>query len=186
MSGNEGGLYRKRPADVTAYRWHRNGDHPLDSSPTCCELAGTPHEGHLVRYFRNPDFPGREKCGECGAEFILHGWIDTPEGGHRVCPGDWIITGVRGEHYPCKPDIFAATYDAVLPCEQPFGRNELQVLRSRADALARYPTTANPRWKRAYLDLADVADRLDAMTARLAFPPGPDLGEVCGSGPVPA
>jgi hypothetical protein len=28
-----------------------------------------------------------------------------------VSPGDWIITGVQGEHYPCKPDIFAATYE---------------------------------------------------------------------------
>ena len=40
-----------------------------------------------------------------------HGWIDTLEGGHIVCPGDWIITGVKGENYPCKPDIFAATYE---------------------------------------------------------------------------
>ena len=37
--------------------------------------------------------------------------IGTLEGGHVVSPGDWIITGVKGEHYPCKPDIFAATYD---------------------------------------------------------------------------
>jgi hypothetical protein len=43
------------------------------------------------------------------------GWIKTLEGGHIVTPGDWIITGVKGEHYPCKPDIFEATYDAVLP-----------------------------------------------------------------------
>jgi hypothetical protein len=28
-----------------------------------------------------------------------------------VTPGDWIITGVKGEHYPCKPDIFEATYE---------------------------------------------------------------------------
>lgn len=43
-----------------------------------------------------------------------HGWIDTPEGGHTVCPGDWIITGVVGERYPCKPDIFEATYEEVM------------------------------------------------------------------------
>lgn len=28
-----------------------------------------------------------------------------------VCVGDWIICGVQGEFYPCKPDIFAATYE---------------------------------------------------------------------------
>ena len=41
------------------------------------------------------------------------GMIDTLEGAHYVTPGDWIITGVKGEHYPCKPDIFEATYERV-------------------------------------------------------------------------
>lgn len=44
------------------------------------------------------------------------GYISTLEGEMRVTPGDWIITGVKGEHYPCKPEIFAATYD---PVEEP-------------------------------------------------------------------
>jgi len=39
--------------------------------------------------------------------------IDTLEGGHIVCPGDWVITGVAGERYPCKPAIFHATYEQV-------------------------------------------------------------------------
>jgi len=39
--------------------------------------------------------------------------IDTLEGQHRVSPGDWIITGVAGEKYPCKPHIFEQTYEAV-------------------------------------------------------------------------
>ena len=38
--------------------------------------------------------------------------IDTLEGEHYVTPGDWIITGVKGEHYACKPDIFEMTYEA--------------------------------------------------------------------------
>lgn len=52
-------------------------------------------------------------CDVCGADLHIHGWIGTLEGGHRVCPGDWIITGVQGERYPCKPDIFEQTYEAV-------------------------------------------------------------------------
>lgn len=36
--------------------------------------------------------------------------IPTLEGDHRADVGDWIITGIKGEKYPCKPDIFAATY----------------------------------------------------------------------------
>lgn len=39
--------------------------------------------------------------------------IETLEGSHRASLGDWIIQGVKGELYPCKPDIFAATYDPV-------------------------------------------------------------------------
>lgn len=39
--------------------------------------------------------------------------IFTLEGTMAALPGDWIIRGVNGEHYPCKPDIFAATYEAV-------------------------------------------------------------------------
>lgn len=39
--------------------------------------------------------------------------IVTLEGLHLVSWDDWIIQGVQGEIYPCKPDIFAATYEAV-------------------------------------------------------------------------
>lgn len=39
--------------------------------------------------------------------------IDTLEGPLHVSNGDWIITGVAGEKYPCKPDIFAKTYEPV-------------------------------------------------------------------------
>lgn len=39
--------------------------------------------------------------------------IETLEGTMRADHGDWIIKGVNGEFYPCKPDIFAKTYEAV-------------------------------------------------------------------------
>ena len=38
-------------------------------------------------------------------------FIYTLEGTMAAVPGDWIIRGVQGEFYPCKPDIFDATYD---------------------------------------------------------------------------
>ncbi len=42
------------------------------------------------------------------------GWvIRTLEGDMKADWGDWIIKGVKGEFYPCKPDIFAATYEPV-------------------------------------------------------------------------
>lgn len=40
-------------------------------------------------------------------------WIETLEGTMKANPGDWIIRGVQGEFYPCKPDIFEATYESV-------------------------------------------------------------------------
>lgn len=40
-------------------------------------------------------------------------FIPTREGEMAANPGDWIIRGVKGEFYPCKPDIFEATYEKV-------------------------------------------------------------------------
>ena len=39
--------------------------------------------------------------------------IQTLEGQHIANEGDWIIRGVQGEYYPCKPDIFEMTYERV-------------------------------------------------------------------------
>lgn len=50
-------------------------------------------------------------CSDRGAFKVL-----TLEGTMEALPGDWIIRGVKGEHYPCKPDIFAATYTRADLC----------------------------------------------------------------------
>lgn len=52
-------------------------------------------------------------CKHCGCLLKYHGWIDTLEGGHIVCPGDWIIKGIKGEYHPCKDKIFKLTYEKV-------------------------------------------------------------------------
>lgn len=95
-------LFVKNPIVISATQWFKNGDHPAD--------LGDDTEGAIVRYYRNPGEDDDKLCGHCGMTMIVHGWIDTLEGGHKVCPGDWIITGVQGETYPCKPDIFEMTY----------------------------------------------------------------------------
>jgi hypothetical protein len=81
--------YRKKPVVVDAYQW--DGEFTDD----------------LIR-LEDDGF-----CDICNKPRYEHGWIKTLEGGHIVCPGDWIITGVKGEKYPCKPDIFQETYEAV-------------------------------------------------------------------------
>lgn len=107
--------FRKKPVVVEVTQWFKNGDHPLDDIKTLAPKSPDEDpftsEGKIVRYFRRPDVPGDKLCESCSAPMNEHGWVDTLEGGHIVCPGDWIITGVRGEHYPCKPDIFDDTYE---------------------------------------------------------------------------
>lgn len=109
--------YRKKPVVIEAYQWFKNGDHPDDNCRLIKPVPGDGEpflsEGQVVRYYRHPNDPGSRECQHCGNQMHWHGWIDTLEGGHNVCPGDWIIKGVKGELYPCKPDIFAATYEAI-------------------------------------------------------------------------
>lgn len=116
--------FRKKPVVIDASQWFRNGDHPEDYTTdregfqdgelvvfTGVYARDHEWEGAIVRYFRRPDVSGETLCRHCGVRMHEHGWIDTKEGGHSVCPGDWVITGVAGEHYPCKPEIFVATYE---------------------------------------------------------------------------
>lgn len=104
-------MFRKKPVVIQADQWFRNGDHPDDFSDRDNGNGLMAREGMVVRYFRHPEVPGTKACEHCGQTMHVHGWIDTLEGGHIVCPADWVITGVKGERYPCKPDIFAATYE---------------------------------------------------------------------------
>lgn len=55
-----------------------------------------------VQYLKHGDHPA-----------VYDGMIKTLEGPMCVNKGDWIITGVKGEHYACKPDIFEMTYERV-------------------------------------------------------------------------
>jgi outer membrane protease len=58
-----------------------------------------------TQWFKDGDHPAVYESGLSGCYHI-----ETLEGEVRVRPGDWIITGVKDEHYPCKPDIFEMTY----------------------------------------------------------------------------
>lgn len=82
--------YRKKPVVIEAYKLHAiDCDdcpwwlHNLFNDPLLCEI-----------------FPG-------------HVTIKTLEGWMKAYKGDYIIKGIKGEFYPCKPDIFEATYEKV-------------------------------------------------------------------------
>ena len=104
--------FRKKSVVIDATQWFKSGDHPEDNRDIF-DAGDGPFlgEGNVVRYYRHPEVNGDSYCNHCDKIMHDHGWIDTLEGGHTVCPGDWIITGVQGERYPCKPDIFVLTYE---------------------------------------------------------------------------
>jgi len=86
--------YRKKPVIVEAFQWLGFGKGPQDPDIQSHRIP-MPGPANLI--------PQVKQWGQ--------GWIETLEGGHVVTPGDWIITGVKGERYPCKPDIFEQTYE---------------------------------------------------------------------------
>lgn len=92
------GRFRKRPVVIEAVQWHKPGDHPEVQ-----RFLDTP-EGVMGWTKQLADAWGEKFASE------FYG-IETLEGTMRVSVGDWIIRGVQGEFYPCKPDIFAATYE---------------------------------------------------------------------------
>lgn len=103
--------FRKKPIIIEAEQWFkvtydREAKHGI--TPEDMPIY------HLsVGFFRRPDLTGDSECKHCNNIMHNHGWIDTFEGGHIVCPNDWIITGIKGEKYPCKPNIFKETYEEV-------------------------------------------------------------------------
>jgi len=86
--------YRKKPVVVEAVQWNKDGNHPDVVEIPLSVLETIKDRSTAI---------GINECR----------WIGTLEGGHIVSPGDWIITGVAGEKYPCKPDIFEKTYEPV-------------------------------------------------------------------------
>lgn len=107
--------YRSKVVEIEAHQWFKNGDHPQDAADRL-QHEGVPEcEGAIVRYYRHPDVPCTTICKHehCQKIMHFHGWIDTLEGGHIVCPGDFIVTGLKNEHYPVKPDIFVMKYEPV-------------------------------------------------------------------------
>jgi hypothetical protein len=80
--------FRKKPVEIEAVQIT---DSTFD--------APHPNEEHIPGVVYDP----RSRCA----------FIKTLEGTMRADMGDWIIRGVKGELYPCKPDIFAATYEPV-------------------------------------------------------------------------
>lgn len=98
--------FRKKPVEIEAVQlcW-RNWNAVCDFLG---DIVGPHNPGRSVPTFS-------DTCGETenGDALWIELTIPTLEGDHIARHGDWIIKGVKGEFYPCKPDIFAATYEQV-------------------------------------------------------------------------
>lgn len=79
--------YRKKPVVIEAIQWDGNNMY------------------EVCKFYDASDGFGFNDRKECT--------IDTLEGTMTAIAGDWIIRGIKGEFYPCKNDIFLATYEAV-------------------------------------------------------------------------
>ncbi len=93
--------YRKKPVVIEAIQW----------PGTKFEI--TPPQWFRDALYAEPGAPGFVM--RIGDRIV----IETLEGQVWAQPGDWIIRGVKGELYPCKPDIFAATYEPAALVAQP-------------------------------------------------------------------
>ncbi len=82
--------YRKKPVVIQAFQLPQR------------------HDGSFAKWCKEVGFINWRIHGYGNAESLV---ILTLEGEMQASPGDWIIKGVKGEFYPCKPDIFAATYE---------------------------------------------------------------------------
>lgn len=85
--------YRKKPVVIEAV-----------------QFKGSSTQANAIKHWMDGNEyrqPGMQTCDMTMLE------IPTLEGVMNASPGDWIIKGVQGEFYPCKPDIFDATYEAV-------------------------------------------------------------------------
>jgi hypothetical protein len=100
------GRFRKKPVEIEA----------MQLVGTTAEMMSVYHwveantQGSYDTNASNGEVPASGVSINAGTGFMV---IATLEGEMQANPGDWIIRGVQGEFYPCKPDIFNATYEAV-------------------------------------------------------------------------
>lgn len=95
--------YRKKPVEVEARQWDGTSEGATNIIDWIIGHGGTACYACV----------DTDRCAEFDGDSPHSIRIDTLEGPITASLGDWIIKGVAGEFYPCRDDIFAATYEAV-------------------------------------------------------------------------
>ena len=99
--------YRKKPVVIEAFQMTEGRRMDVSEWPPWLHVA----------WNGDRDAPGTFQRVDMACEMPDAVEIVTLEGNHRVTWGDYIIRGVSGELYPCKPDIFEQTYEPVETTE---------------------------------------------------------------------
>ena len=116
-------LYRKKPVVIEAVRWRGYYNNlGITEEPANQPVEITAENMHGVKWAPIPDWMSNPLLEMEEGDILTFGEIRrdgellrirTLEGEMIAQPGDWIIKGVNGEIYPCKPYIFAKTYEDV-------------------------------------------------------------------------
>lgn len=91
--------FRKKPIEIEATQWFKNGDHPRVTDGVIIRGAAGIADDAI--------------CEECNGTMGAHGWMETRQGGRTICPGDFIVTTLTGHVYPCNSQTFAARYEQI-------------------------------------------------------------------------
>ncbi len=161
--------FQKKPVVIEATQWFENGDHPDDECVPIIGEDGQPFrsEGKGVRYYRRPECDGQKPCSVCDEIMHVHGWIDSVVGGYIVCPGNWIITGIAGELYPCKDSIFRETYEDAEEKEKKVSE-QIDKLKERIEASSRFAGS----------DIANEISIMEALVVLLERPEAQTTAEI--------
>jgi hypothetical protein len=140
--------WRKKPVVISAVQYRSDSPAEIDGVTTAYKNV---YNGTISPIDRREPFEG---------DWVPIAAIKTMEGWHEVADGDWVITGVSGEKYPCKPKEFALTYE---PASMEFQNSHdavhylnmaeglLEIAKAERDitiqALSRTPSDALARYK---------------------------------------
>lgn len=104
--------FRKKPVIIEAVQWFPPGDERHDPSMLSHRKGNSVSPGD---YRQTGDIYQLSEIKGMGCDDVFLIRTDGPNDNVTIHPGDWIITGIKGEKYPCKPDIFDATYEQIEP-----------------------------------------------------------------------
>ena len=99
-------FFRKKPVVIQAFQMTEDRRWDNSEWPDWLTRAWNMRPGVGALFIDSDDSEHKRLC------------VGTLEGVYRVSWNDWIIQGVKGELYACKPDIFELTYEAVADAQQ--------------------------------------------------------------------